>query len=136
VNGQYQRQGYRRRPDGSTVGLTQIPRVKVEYQVSRPIFVRLVSEYVADRTDALRDAAGSGGVLLFPDGSGGYAPQLATASNRLRLQGLFSYQPVPGTVFFAGYGSLLDEPRALRLTRLTRQSDGFFVKLSYLFRAG
>jgi hypothetical protein len=135
VSGQYQRQQYDRRTDGSTVGLTQIPRVKVEYQVSRPIFVRLVTEYVADRTDALRDDAGSGGALLFPDGDGGYAPQGPTASNRLRLQGLFSYQPVPGTVFFAGYGSLLDEPRALRFTSLARQSDGFFVKLSYLFRA-
>jgi hypothetical protein len=135
VSGEYQEQAYRRRTDGSTVGVTRIPRVKLEYQVSRPIFVRLVTEYTADRTDALRDDAGSGGALLFPGDSGRFVPQGPTASNRLRLQGLFSYQPVPGTVFFAGYGSLLDEPRALRLTRLTRQSDGFFVKLSYLFRA-
>jgi Domain of unknown function (DUF5916) len=135
VSGEYQRQGYWRRTDGSTVGLTQIPRVKIEYQVSRPIFVRLVTEYVADRTDALRDDAGSGGALLFPDGAGGYTTQGPTASKRLRLQALFSYQPMPGTVFFAGYGSLLDEPRALRFTNLARESDGFFVKLSYLFRA-
>jgi hypothetical protein len=135
VNGAYQRQGYVRRTDGSTVGLTQIPRVKVEYQVSRPIFVRLVTEYVASRTDALRDDAGGGGTLLFPDGEGGYAPQLAEASNRMRLQALFSYQPVPGTVFFAGSGSLLDEPRALRFDRFSRLNDGFFVKLSYLVRA-
>jgi Domain of unknown function (DUF5916) len=135
VSGDYQHQGYVRRSDGSTVGLTRIPRVKTEYQLSRSIFVRLVTEYTADRTDALRDDAGSGGALLFPDDSGRFVPQGPTSSNRLRLQGLFSYQPVPGTVFFAGYGSLLDEPDALRLTRLTRQSDGFFVKLSYLFRA-
>ena len=135
VSGEYQEQAYRRRTDGSTVGLTRIPRVKMEYQVSRPIFVRLVTEYTADRSDALRDDAGSGGALLFPDGTGGYAPQGPTASNRLRVQALFSYQPVPGTVFFAGYGSLLDEAQALRFNRLTRQSDGFFVKLSYLLRA-
>ena len=135
VSGAYQYQGYKRRTDGSTVGLTRIPRVKTEYQLARSIFVRLVTEYTADQTDALRDDAGSGGALLFPDGAGGYATQPATVRNRLRVQSLFSYQPVPGTVFFAGYSSLLDEPQALRFTRFTRQNDGFFVKLSYLFRA-
>lgn len=44
---------------------------------------------------------------------------------------MFSYQPVPGTVIFAGYGNrLLDrDDRGLR-----RESDGFFLKLGYLFR--
>src|SRR5689334_20159874 len=31
-------------------------------------------------------------------------------SNRLRADWLFSYQPNPGTVLFAGYGSTLTEP--------------------------
>jgi hypothetical protein len=47
---------------------------------------------------------------------------------------LFSWQPTPGTVFFAGYGSTLAEPEALRLRGLSRLDDGFFVKFSYLFR--
>jgi hypothetical protein len=38
-------------------------------------------------------------------------------------------------VFFAGYGALLDEPMGLRFNDYNRLNDGFFVKLSYLFRA-
>ncbi|HEV2642952.1 MAG TPA: hypothetical protein VGT98_09605, partial [Candidatus Elarobacter sp.] len=64
-----------------------------------------------------------------------YTPASAFRTGRMRLQGLFSYQPVPGTVFFAGYGALVDEPNGLRFDRFTRLNDGFFVKLSYLFRA-
>ncbi len=60
----------------------------------------------------------------------------ATAVNSNVLTGsvLFSYQPVPGTVAFFGYGNDSNEPQALHFTGLTRQADSFFVKLSYLFR--
>jgi hypothetical protein len=37
-------------------------------------------------------------------------------------------------VVFAGYGSSLTEPDAFRFRELERVRDGFFVKLSYLFR--
>jgi len=38
-------------------------------------------------------------------------------------------------VIFAGYGSSMDERQALRFGRsLRRTADGFFVKVSYLFR--
>ena len=47
---------------------------------------------------------------------------------------LFSYEPSPGTVVFAGYGSTLTKPTSFRFSRLERLDDGFFVKLSYLFR--
>jgi len=47
---------------------------------------------------------------------------------------LFSYRPTPGTVVFAGYGSGLEEADAFRFRRLRRVTDGFFAKLSYLFR--
>ena len=50
---------------------------------------------------------------------------------------LFSYQPTPGTVLFAGYGSTLRDPvdpgDPLR-AGLRRSEDGFFFKASYLFR--
>ena len=52
-----------------------------------------------------------------------------------RADWLFSYQPTPGTVLFAGYGNTLanvdEDPRR---PRLQRTQDGFFLKLSYLFR--
>ena len=62
------------------------------------------------------------------------ATQAAFERNRFRVDALFSYQPTPGTVFFAGYGSVLAEPRALRFDGLQRTSDGFYLKASYLFR--
>ena len=52
-----------------------------------------------------------------------------------RTDWLFSYQPTPGTVLFAGYGNTLatldEDPRR---PQLRRTQDGFFMKLSYLFR--
>jgi hypothetical protein len=111
----------------------QIPRVRVEYQIARPMFVRLVGQYVATRQDALRDDGRTNGPVLLRRGDG-YVRAAATATNRFRGDVLFSYQPTPGTVFFAGYGSTLTEARALRFDALQRTTDGFFLKWSYLWR--
>ena len=137
VDGTYALQRYDRRTDGTTVAERQIPHVKVEYQLSRAVFVRLVTEYDAQSQATLRDDRNGGAPILFYDpASGTYTPAVATDVNRMHLQGLFSYQPMPGTVFFVGYGALLDEPTGLRFNQYNRLNDGFFVKLSYLFRAG
>lgn len=136
VTGTYARQQYGRTTEKSTVAVNEIPRLKLEYQVSRPIFVRLVGEYDSQRQDALRDARnGNAPIILYDPISASYTPAAAFHTGRMRLQGLFSYQPVPGTVVFAGYGALLDEPDGVRFNRYVRLNDGFFVKLSYLFRA-
>jgi hypothetical protein len=136
VDGTYALQKYNRRTDGSTVAERQIPYVKVEYQVTPAIFVRLATEYDAQKQDALRDDRNDNApILLYDPSTGAYAPAAALTANRMHLQGLFSYQPIPGTVVFLGYGALLDEPNGLRLTDYNRLNDGFFVKLSYLFRA-
>ena len=50
------------------------------------------------------------------------------------MDALFSYQPTPGTVVFFGYGSTAAEPNDWRTTELRRVRDGFFLKVSYLFR--
>ena len=47
---------------------------------------------------------------------------------------LFSYKPTPGTVLFLGYGGSMTEQDPLSFRRLSRISDGFFLKASYLFR--
>ena len=44
------------------------------------------------------------------------------------------HQPTPGTVVFAGYSSLLSEPEGLRFGSLRPTNDGFFLKVSHLFR--
>ncbi len=131
----YNLQQFRRRSDASLVGRRQIPRLKLEYQATRAIFVRLIGEYDAQFRDDLRDDSRSERRVLIRDAeSGVYEPALASRDNRLRIDALFAWQPTPGTVFFAGYGSSLREADAFRFRSLSREADGFFVKFSYLFR--
>ena len=135
ISPQYQVQSYDRRSDGTTVAIGRIPRLTMEYQVSRAIFVRAIGEYNAQRQDALRDDSRTNLPILIRDPvTGVYAPTAAFERNRFRVDTLFSYQPTPGTVFFAGYGSVLTEPRGLQFGNLRRTNDGFFLKASYLLR--
>jgi hypothetical protein len=136
VEGLYNETRVVRPTDWSVVGLTRVPRLKVEYQLTRSIFLRGVGQYVAREQDALRDDGRTNQPLLRLDSqSGEYVAIDARSSNEFRFDWLFSYQPSPGTVLFAGYGSTLREDRAFRFDSLERSRDAFFVKLSYLFRA-
>ena len=122
-----------RRRDGSTTLATRIPRLRIEYQLARPVFVRVVSQYESIERAALRDPR-TGELLWLDDGTGTPTVSAPRSSNALRTDWLFSYRPSPGAVFFAGYGGTLAEPGALAFRDLTRQADAFFVKLSYVFR--
>ena len=123
-----------RRTDGSRVDGAVLPRLKIEYQVSRAVFLRLVGEYRSLYQDELRDDARSGDPILVRDPADGvFKPSPRLESNGLRVDGLFSFQPTPGTVFFAGYGSSMVDDGAFRFRSLVRAQDGFFTKLSYLF---
>ncbi len=131
----YVQNQYHRRTDRSLVGQQRIPRLKVEYQLSRPLFLRVIGEYNAQQQDNLRDDSRTNApLLIFDRGSGTYVRATAFQQNTFRTDLLLSYQPTPGTVLFAGYGSTLQEPEAMRFRRLSRIDDGFFVKMSYLFR--
>lgn len=130
----YNHQQVNRPSDGSQVSLGRIPRVRLEYQVSRPLFVRLVGQYSTVRQDSLRDDSRTNLPIYIGDGAGGFTRALGFESNRLQADILLSYQPTPGTVLFVGYGSTMAEPEAFRFRDLERQRDNFFVKLSYLFR--
>ena len=63
----YAIQQVRRRSDGSLVDVQHIPRLKLEYQLSRPIFIRLVGEYATDQQDDLRDDTRTEAPLLIYD---------------------------------------------------------------------
>ncbi len=131
----YEHQQVIRPDDGSRVSRIRVPRLKIEYQLSRPIFLRLIGQYTSNETDALRDDSRTSGAILIRDPVTGVFTRTApTASNAFRIDWLFSYRPTPGTVAFVGYGSSLAEPSAFRFRSLTRVGDGFFAKLSYLFR--
>ncbi len=129
VGATYQSSSFTRRSDGRRTLTVQIPRLKVEYQLTRSIFFRVVAQYTASKREPLIDPA-TGRTLIV-----GGAPTVETVSNSLRADWLFSYRPTPGTVFFAGYGNTMTEPDPLRFQQLRRVNDAFFVKVSYLFRA-
>ena len=133
VDGSYSYQDFWRRTDGSLVARNAIPRLKVEYQLTRSIFLRVVGEYDFGETNDLRDETRTNYPLLING-----APALATRSRALRGDYLFSYTPRPGTVLYVGYGNagtgLPDATQRFNFVPIQRTSDYFFLKYSYLFR--
>src|SRR5438552_13062834 len=113
---------------GSHFSTADIPRVKLEYQLTRAIFFRYIGQYFAQNQAALADPR-TGQPILVNNASAGPA-----SVNDFRSDVLFSCKPTPGTVFFFGYGASLDEPDAFRFRNLKRSSDGFFLKASYVYR--
>ena len=128
IEGQWVHNRLTRARDGSWFSTANIPRVKVEYQLTRDIFFRYVGQYFAQERDTLRDPRS--GAPLIVDGN----PQPRVSQTDFRNDLLFSYKPTPGTVFFFGYGASMSEPTAFSFRDLRRTSDGFFLKASYLFR--
>ena len=126
---------YDRPSDGTRTAETRIPRMKVEYQVSRAFFVRLVGQYTSNTRDALRDDSRTYQPVLIRNAKGVYVITAPQAQNDLQGDILFSYTPSPGKVFYAGYRSVFNELDPFAFKDLTRRNDGFFVKASYLFRA-
>jgi hypothetical protein len=113
--------------DGSTYSTETIPRLKVEYQLTPAIFFRVVGQYAARERAALEDRNGN---PILVEG----VKDTGSNSNEFRMDWLFSYRPVPGTLFYFGYGSTLTEPDQFAFRNLTRSVDGFFAKASYVFR--
>jgi hypothetical protein len=139
VSARYLMQHFSRQTDGTRVADTRIPRLKLEYQIARPLFVRLVGEYVSNTQAALVDDGRTGKPLLV---GGALSPAFVEGAFRSDL--LLSYRPNPGTVLFVGYGAgyadMRDEPqpfrfpRSLGLAGLSRTDNVFYVKASYLYR--
>jgi hypothetical protein len=135
VNATYNATFYHRHDDGTEVARQLIPRVDAEYQITRAVFIRLVGQYDAQYQDSLRDDSRSQLPIFVKNATTGVIARASAATSNV-LQGsvLFSYQPIPGTVAFFGYGNDSAEPETLHFAGLRRQADSFFLKLSYLFR--
>jgi len=133
LNATYQLQEYDRKNGGGTVGILRNPRVKVEYQLSRALFARVIGEYYTEKVLDLYDESRTGYPLLRRSG-GDWVAARGYSDNAFRADWLVSYQPQPGTVFYVGYGARMTEPEPLRFQHLARRDDAFFVKASYLFR--
>ena len=113
--------------DGSRFSDEIIPRLKVEYQVSRAVFLRFIGQYSARERSAGVDRLGRP-ILI----SG--VRDLGTDANEFQMDWLFSYRPSPGTLLYLGYGSTYSDLDPRRSTGLQRGADGLFGKVSYLFR--
>jgi hypothetical protein len=114
--------------DGSEYARTVIPRAKVEYQPTRALFFRVVSQYQAQRTSGLRTPTGQ--QIFLAGGS----PLLGGDVGSLQTDWLVSYEPTPGTVAFFGYGDTRLGLESSSFSDLERRSDGFFVKVAYQWR--
>ncbi len=128
IEGRWAHRRLTRTGDGSWFSTANIPRLKVEYQLTRDIFVRYVGQYEAQEQDALRDPI-SGNPLIVDS-----LPAGSETSTEFRNDVLFSYKPTPGTVLFLGYGASLADRDPFAFDQLERTSDGFFLKISYQFR--
>ncbi|MHB1313645.1 MAG: carbohydrate binding family 9 domain-containing protein, partial [Gemmatimonadaceae bacterium] len=133
LNATYQMQEYDRKQGRGTVGMLRDPRVKVEYQITRSLFARVIGEYYTEQALDLYDDSRTGYPLLQRSGST-WVPARAYSTNSFRADWLVSYQPQPGTVFYVGYGARMTEPQPMQFQHLARQNDALFVKASYLFR--
>ncbi|HUF10923.1 MAG TPA: DUF5916 domain-containing protein [Rhodothermales bacterium] len=105
-----------------------IPRLKLEYQITHDIFVRVIGQYTARELAALENRDG---VPILIDGEA----TTATEENLFQTDWLFSYRPVPGTLLYLGYSASFEEPESFRYRDLRRQVDGFFAKISYTIRS-
>jgi hypothetical protein len=117
-----------REANGSEYARTVIPRLKVEYQPTRALFFRLVSQYQAQRTSGLRTPTGE--QIFITNGS----PVIGGEFGTLRTDWLVSYEPTPGTVAFFGYGDTRAGIETSSFSDLERATDGFFVKVAYQWR--
>lgn len=114
--------------DDSEFARAFIPRLKVEYQPTRALFFRMITEYQAERRAPLQDPetglpVAVGGTIDNGDDANGFRTDLLAA-----------YEPTPGTAVFLGYGTTVRDTGAFRFRNLQRESDGLFLKVSYLIR--
>ncbi len=120
------------RLDGSEYSTATIPRVKAQYQFNRAFFVRGIFEYASQERAALIDPV-TGLPLAFCDGTDCDLLEGSDA-NDFQIEGLISYEPSPGTVFFFGYTRLMEDTSRFGFQDLRALQDGLFLKVSYLFR--
>jgi hypothetical protein len=117
-----------RQRDGSEFARTIIPRLRLVYQPTQALFFRVIGEYRSQRQDALYSAV-AGDPLNIAG-----IPTQPSEFNGFQVDFLASYEPTPGTVAFFGYGAAMQGLTTFGFSDLSRSSDGFFLKLAYLFR--
>ncbi|AMW03929.1 DUF5916 domain-containing protein [Gemmatimonas phototrophica] len=126
-------QQFVRERDGTVFSTQVVPRLRLEYQFSRALFLRFIGQVESRDRSALRDPR-TEQPLFRRTSTGALSVQGARKSLLGRADWLVSYLPSPGTVVFVGYGTAVDASETMRPGDIARTSDGAFVKFSYLYR--
>ena len=121
-----------RQRDRSLYSEATIPRARIQYQFSRALFIRTIVEYGSQDRGMLLTPAG-GHQVSYCSGKSCFDLR-GSSANDISVEGLLSFEPTPGTVFFLGYTRLMDDPEAFRFRNVRPESEGVFMKLSYRFR--
>ncbi|MDH3270299.1 MAG: DUF5916 domain-containing protein, partial [Gemmatimonadota bacterium] len=114
--------------DGSHFSTAHVPRVRAQYQLNKSLLFRAIGQYDLELRRPLRHPVTGETVLINGELQGERERGIFTG------QLLVSFEPSPGTIFFVGYSRVMDGPYGVDLSPKTLQQDGFFMKLSYLFR--
>ena len=117
-----------RRSDESRFSNVNLSRIRLQYQFGRSVFARFIGQYDLEERSALQHPV-TGQPLVVRG-----VLQAARSRGDFQSQALLSYEPSPGTVVFLGYSRVMDGPYGYSLGDKGLRSDGFFVKVSYLFR--
>ena len=118
--------------DGSAYSTATIPRVKAQYQFNRALFLRGTAEYSSQEYGDIRHP--ETGLRLQRCDEDGCELLAGSDDNDILLEGLLSYEPSPGTVFFFGYTRQMRDTHRFGLERVQPRADGLFAKVSYRLR--
>jgi uncharacterized protein DUF5916 len=120
------------RKDGTEYSRATIPRIKAQYQFNRALFIRGIVEYASQVRGDLIDPATGLSLTHCKDGD----CKLLDGSNAndIQIEGLISYEPSPGTLFFFGYTRRMEDTSRFGFRDVRSLQDGLFLKASYLFR--
>ena len=72
--------------------------------------------------------------MLSYCGDDGCEERTGSDGNDFHVEGLVSYEPSPGTVFYVGYTRQMEDAEAFRFRQVRPLEEGLFVKVSYRFR--
>ena len=121
-----------RQLDGSQYSRATIPRIKAQYQFTRAFFLRGTLEYASAELGELRDP--ETGLPIESCDEDGCELLEGSSDNGILLEGLMSYEPSPGTVFFFGYTRQMEDASRFGFDDVQPTADGLFAKPSYRFR--
>lgn len=118
--------------DGELYSTAVIPRLRAQYQFTRSLFLRGIFEYGSQEAADLRDP--ETGRPLYGCDTTDCDLRGGSEVHDFGIEGLVSFEPSPGTVFFLGYSRRMRDTARFDFRNVSATADGLFLKASYRFR--